>query len=112
MDQEKSRSTPWWKDRSVAYAIGFRVMMLWVTGFVALLGYGMIREWVANPKADGDAMIRFVVDSFLGCAGAGFALSLGFGIPLGIVNVLSQRERQLELEQQLDSRPSPHDEGR
>ena len=78
-------------------------MVLWIVAVVVLLGIGVVREIVSDPDVSLSGLLRIVEDWFLGSSLCGLIIAGGFGVPLGIVSVLSERERDVELEQQLDS---------
>ena len=91
----------WWRCRGVLGAIGFRMMVIWMISsavmFVMTIAYGALVE-----KLGGSSLVNWAEASLLGCCLAGMGAGLVFGVPLGVVSVLGQRERALELEQELE----------
>ena len=95
---------PWWRSAHVAFAIGFRAIVIGMIATGALLVFWIGREWMGNGNLTWSAVARVIEQSFVGCIAAGAVMGLGLGVPLGVVHVLSLRAARTDLEQELDSR--------
>lgn len=68
-----------------------------------LLVFCIARELIITQSLDFSVVLRVAEQSFFGCAVAGVLAGIVFGVPLGIVHVLSVRASLLDLEQELET---------
>jgi len=102
-------SSPWWRNRQIGFAIFFRAMVIWGVVMVVSLGYWILQEFSRVGGVSWSDVERVIRDSYLGCAVLGLVFGYGFGIPLGIVQILSVRARDLDLEQELGAERNPNE---
>lgn len=77
-------------------------MIVAIATALILLIFWVARELQLSEYRDLSLVLLVMKQSYAGCVLAGFMAGIAFGVPLGIVHVLSLRESRLHSEQELD----------
>lgn len=96
-----SETPPWWRHSHVAHAIAVRAVLVAGATSSVLLVFWIGRELLLEQSLSFSIVWRVLKDSLVGCATVGFLAGIVFGVPLGIVSVLSVRASLLDIEQDL-----------
>ena|GEM_PF-7057657 len=92
----------WWRNKGVAMTLLFWPVVIWVVVVTGGLSFGLADNILRNQVGDVGDLFRVVSQHLPRVAFGGVCVGLGFGLPFGVVSILSRREQAVELAQSVE----------
>lgn len=93
----------WWRNFRVGMALLFWPLVIWVSIVTGGLIYQLVQSTRSHGIPGAAGLLDVMLESLPGFALGGICAGLGFGLPLGVVGILSRREKAVELAQSVEA---------